>query len=96
VSQRFGSGRLLSKPVTRRELLDVLDIFERDFNRKLWVLLPWHRKFWRYLRGKLNPKRRKDRPTQGGVARGQAVQQETGGGDRANALGTPGSNGKPK
>ncbi len=79
MSQRLSQRNLLGKPVTRKELLHVLDIFERNMDRKIWDALPFYVKFWRLLTRKKAQKRatKVAQAASARVARSEASQPAT-------------------
>ncbi|OQW37051.1 MAG: hypothetical protein A4C66_03190 [Nitrospira sp. HN-bin3] len=72
MSQRL---RILDKPITRREMLNILSIFERQTKEMIWDAMPWYKRLWRKWRVK-QAKRRQSRPAESRVTRGETRESQ--------------------
>ena len=79
MAARATPKNILGKSVTKKELIDVLYLFEQSIDRKIWSVLPWYKKLWRYFRGPYRAQRRQNRLAQK-AAQGRAVRERKAGG----------------
>ena len=80
MSAKLTPRNILGKPVTKKEFLDVLTIFEQNIDRKIWAATPLYVKLWRYFRGPHRAKRRQARLAKADAQRIAKAKQEAGGG----------------
>lgn len=89
MSQKLGprnvNKKILGRPLTVGEFLDVMGTFERQTERKIWEALPWWKKLIRKARAK------RIRQSQSRTTRSKTGSPATAGGERKTPSTTEGS-----